>query len=239
MSEIVNDSADALAGEYVLGTLDGDERSHAQSLLAADEEFAAKVKVWERRLGELHLMVEPVEPDAAVWERIKANLPETQPDLQLAEPQSSPPVPEAPAADDASARLESALAAISQAASAPEPAPEPAPAPAVVPPPEPSADAASPIVPALVPSVMQPPVGGREDRLSRRRLGRWRALALLTTLLVVAMGALIAAWRFAPDRVPLMLRPVELMRLVGINVAPSPPTGAPRRVPPPGSQFDE
>ena len=62
MSENVIDSADTdtLAAEYVLGTLDFDERNAAQSLLAQDAAFAAKVKVWERRLGELHLMVEPV-----------------------------------------------------------------------------------------------------------------------------------------------------------------------------------
>ena len=80
MSERMNgaDTPHVLAGEYVLGTLDGDERSQAQNLLAADGEFAAKVKVWERRLGELHLMVEPVEPDAAIWERIRAKLPETE-----------------------------------------------------------------------------------------------------------------------------------------------------------------
>ena len=77
MSEVVNGGdPDALAAEFVLGTLDSDERAHAQSLLGADEEFQAKVKVWERRLGELHLMVEPVEPDGQIWERIKAKMPQ-------------------------------------------------------------------------------------------------------------------------------------------------------------------
>ena len=32
------------------------------------------VRIWERRLGELHLMVEPVEPDPQVWERIKPKM---------------------------------------------------------------------------------------------------------------------------------------------------------------------
>ena len=73
MSEMTVDPghSDALAAEYVLGTLDFDERSQAQTLLGADENFAAKVRVWERRLGELHVMVEPVDPDWRVWERIK------------------------------------------------------------------------------------------------------------------------------------------------------------------------
>ena len=70
---------DVLAGEYVLGTLDPDERAAAHNLIAADAAFAAKVKVWERRLGELHLMVEPIEPEGDVWPRIKARLPEPKP----------------------------------------------------------------------------------------------------------------------------------------------------------------
>jgi hypothetical protein len=65
---------------------------------------------------------------------------------------------------------------------------------------------------------------------------RWRAFAILMTLVVAAVAALLAAWKFVPDRVPSMLQPVELMRQVGIAL----PTGpAPRRPAPPGSQFDE
>jgi anti-sigma-K factor RskA len=79
MSEDMTIDRDGMAAEYVLGTLDPDERRAAQALLAQDAEFVAKVKLWERRLGELHLMVEPVEPDAHVWQRIKAKLPEPPP----------------------------------------------------------------------------------------------------------------------------------------------------------------
>src|SRR5712692_5842976 len=92
MSENVTGTGDtdALAAEYVLGTLDSDERSAAQSLLAQDAGFAAKVKVWERRLGELHLMVEPVEPEPDIWQRIKAKLPEVQPDPVITLPEIEP-----------------------------------------------------------------------------------------------------------------------------------------------------
>src|SRR6516162_3696945 len=86
--EHVTGDTDALAAEYVLGTLEFDERSAAESLRAQDAEFAAKVKVWERRLGELHLMVEPVDPDPDIWQRIKAKLP------ALPRPQPSIPIPE-------------------------------------------------------------------------------------------------------------------------------------------------
>jgi len=91
------DDKGVLAGEYVLGTLDADERAAAQNLFAEDADFTAKVKVWERRLGELHLMVEPIEPEPDLWARIKARLPEPapapEPEPQQAEPESQQPEP--------------------------------------------------------------------------------------------------------------------------------------------------
>jgi hypothetical protein len=69
-----------------------------------------------------------------------------------------------------------------------------------------------------------------------RQLRRWRAFAVLMTLIVVAAGALLVAWRFAPDRVPPMLQPLELMRQAGV---PLPAIPAPRRPAPPESRFDE
>ena len=65
-----DEAQDALAAEYVLGTLSGDERGHAEALLAIDPGFADSVRVWERRLGELNVMVEAVEPPPSVWEKI-------------------------------------------------------------------------------------------------------------------------------------------------------------------------
>src|SRR5215468_10866513 len=55
---------ETLAAEYVLGTLSGEEREHAEALRSFDPEFDAAVKQWERRLGELNVMVEAVEPPA-------------------------------------------------------------------------------------------------------------------------------------------------------------------------------
>ncbi|MBV8108722.1 MAG: anti-sigma factor, partial [Hyphomicrobiales bacterium] len=89
MSEL--DYTDAFAGEYVLGTLDFEERMQARTLLDADEAFAAKVELWERRFGELHLMVEPVEPEAAIWARIKAKVPEARQKMQPPAPEVPPP----------------------------------------------------------------------------------------------------------------------------------------------------
>jgi anti-sigma-K factor RskA len=69
-----DDDRDALAAEYVLGTLSTDERDQAEALLAIDPGFAEIVRVWERRLGELNVMVEAVDPPPEVWQRIKAEL---------------------------------------------------------------------------------------------------------------------------------------------------------------------
>ena len=68
----MTEDQEILAAEYVLGTLDADERVQAQALVESDAAFAALVRGWERRLGELQAMVEPVEPPPDVWERIKA-----------------------------------------------------------------------------------------------------------------------------------------------------------------------
>jgi anti-sigma-K factor RskA len=73
---LIDEDTDLLAAEFVLGTLDSEERANAQSQLRMDHGFIAMVRIWERRLGELHLMVEPVEPNAKIWERIRAKVAE-------------------------------------------------------------------------------------------------------------------------------------------------------------------
>lgn len=65
---------DALAAEYVLGTLDADERAQAQALMLVNPEFATLVRQWERRLGELHAMVDAIEPPAPIWNAIKTQI---------------------------------------------------------------------------------------------------------------------------------------------------------------------
>lgn len=75
MSDVVSsDELNTLAAEFVLGTLDHDERKGATALLEVDHAFRGIVRIWERRLGELHLMVEAVEPDPQLWARIKPKI---------------------------------------------------------------------------------------------------------------------------------------------------------------------
>ena len=321
MSENVTGGADtdALAAEYVLGTLDPDERAAAKKLLAEDAAFATKVKVWERRLGELHLMVEPVEPEPGIWLRIKARLPEVpqpEPAIVLPEPAPEPepqplpapehepkpqPAPEPqllpareaePAPESVPAvELKSEAPPTVEAKPASEPKREfwpelervileaqsarhretppsvpddmtalPSPSPAagetgIAVQPEPVQErlGAAPTIPpkpAAVPTAALPPAPSeqsvrrdsvviRDDRtlgLMRRGLVRWRAAATLMTLAALAIPSLVLFWKYAPERVPPALQPLELLRRIGVRIE-TPITA--RKPPPPQSQFDE
>ena len=88
-----------MAAEYVLGTLDPDERDDARSRIASDFSFAALVHYWERWLGELHALTGDVEPPAAVWDAIKAKLVTAAPSAEMRLPDMEPPAP-APATGD-------------------------------------------------------------------------------------------------------------------------------------------
>jgi len=240
----MNDTGDmdALAAEYVLGTLESGERAQALALTTIDPGFVEKIRWWERRLSELHLMVEPIEPDAKIWERIKPKLPVAEPNVQV-QPAETPKPAEAsddatpsgvfdelpasaPASMPAAPQLTPAVTPLAPAAdSAPFPAADEAlvPPPPVLPP---------PLIPeratTAAPKVAAAPKRGHS--------GIWIFLTLLLTLLVLALGGLVAAWRYAPDRLLAQLRPVEVMHRLGIAI----PTGPPPRPPaPPESQYDE
>jgi anti-sigma-K factor RskA len=341
MSDV--DHTDALAAEFVLGTLDSEEREQARALLGADMAFAVKVAQWERRLGELHLMVEPVEPDAKIWTRIKSKMPETQsrsnarlPEAHIPEPAPVAIPAAAPSLDAIQATIsETAAVLTSEAAAAPAseaaspaweagspgsevteapvsevieafgsepssvptsepsveamsevaaevPTPIPdvasapdmdaAPAPAAfesAPPmtdatptstldaaavpawhatPTPAAIVEPESAPAAVPPALSPAIvptpdatrrideATRQAAAARRGLRRWRAFAILMTLVVLAVAALLAAWKFAPERVPPMLQPIEVLRQVGVEL---PSAARSRRPVPPPSQLEE
>ncbi len=86
-----DDDRDALAAEYVLGTLSADERDQAEALLAIDPGFAEIVRVWERRLGELNVMVEAVEPPAGRLDKIQRRDRSRRPERRR--PPRKPPCP--------------------------------------------------------------------------------------------------------------------------------------------------
>lgn len=95
----MDEDRDGFAAEYVLGTLDVDERAQADALMLVDPVFAGVVRQWERRLGELNVLVAPVEPPAPVWERIQASLASTGQSEHL----HLPEVPAPPMRHDADA----------------------------------------------------------------------------------------------------------------------------------------
>jgi anti-sigma-K factor RskA len=65
---------DLLAADYVLGSLEGEERAEAIRLLASDPAFARSVAAWQQRLTPLATHVPPVPPPADLWSRIEASL---------------------------------------------------------------------------------------------------------------------------------------------------------------------
>src|SRR5256714_339364 len=86
----------ALAAEYALGTLDADERTQVETMMAVDKEFTAIVQAWEFRLGVLNQMVGSVEPRPIVWENIRNAIGHAEPQAPLVLPETPPP-PVAPA----------------------------------------------------------------------------------------------------------------------------------------------
>ncbi|MPZ41225.1 MAG: hypothetical protein GEU95_24905 [Rhizobiales bacterium] len=127
MPDVVSDDElNALAAEYVLGTLDYEERKGAAALIEVDAAFRGIVRIWERRFGDLHLMVEAVEPDPQLWERIKPKVPSIE-QVPLAIPSHADEQARAAAAAPAEAPAgEAARPATSTAAATPPPTEAPA-----------------------------------------------------------------------------------------------------------------
>jgi anti-sigma-K factor RskA len=84
---MADEDFDALAAEYVLGTLTADERATVEQLAAKDTGFAGRIAAWERRLGVLEAMVDPIEPPPEVWTKIRTAIGEIKPDAALRLPE--------------------------------------------------------------------------------------------------------------------------------------------------------
>jgi len=68
------DARDALAAEYVLGTLEAREATAVAAALPSDPALAAAVAAWEARLAPLADLATPEAPPPALWSRIEAAL---------------------------------------------------------------------------------------------------------------------------------------------------------------------
>jgi anti-sigma-K factor RskA len=78
------DRADALAADYVTGTLRGAARRRFEALLPAHPALRHAVRAWQARLMPMTLSVEPVQPSPEVWKRIEARIAPAQPDSRAA-----------------------------------------------------------------------------------------------------------------------------------------------------------
>jgi len=69
-----HDRAEALAAEYVAGTLRGPARRRFEALLPSHPALRAAVRAWEDRLMPLTGVVPPVQPPRRVWQHIESRL---------------------------------------------------------------------------------------------------------------------------------------------------------------------
>jgi anti-sigma-K factor RskA len=190
---------DTLAAEYVLGTLSAEEREHAEALLSFDPGFEAAVRQWERRLGELNVMVEAVEPPTELWDKIKR---EIDPDAASTAAEAvhgadAPSVAEPAAPRDLDSP--SAFAAAASDFTFPD-------------------TALAPPLPVTAEDPAQltiaPPLAAEPRKVERgadvidlrKRVGRWRGLTIAFGAIAALLAAYVAVSQVAPDLIPPQLR---------------------------------
>jgi len=175
------------------------------------------------------------EPAAAAMPEATAEVPTPVPDLAPAPVLDAPSVAHAP--ENVSPLTDATPMATLDAAAVPAWHVTPTPAAVVEPAPVPPA-----VPPLLSTEVIPTPDAARRLQettqrvvVLRRGLRRWRAFAILMTLVVAAIAALFAAWKFAPERVPPQLQPFALLRQLGVTA----PAAPPLRRPVPPSLYQE
>jgi anti-sigma-K factor RskA len=65
---------DVLAGEYVLGVLEGEERATFEHRFARDRELQVLVAAWQARFAPLDATATSIEPPAGLWNRIETSI---------------------------------------------------------------------------------------------------------------------------------------------------------------------
>jgi anti-sigma-K factor RskA len=192
-----DEDQETLAAEYVLGTLSSEEREHAEALRSFDPKFENSVQQWERRLGELNVMVEAVEPPPALWDKLKAQTGSRGADQSSSPTEERPPrlstvaalASDLPAEDDA--RTASAGLAASTGTAEPESPPKSRKI-------EPSANVV----------------------YLARRVRRWRRVSLVVGTLAALLALYIAVWQTDPELIPPQLRPRQANILARSGSAP-------------------
>ena len=223
-----DDDHDALAAEYVLGTLSAAEREQAVQLLAQDAGFAKTVRLWEHRLGELNVMVEAIEPPSDVWERIKTGIDGTErrnqaasEALELAGTQSepvdaalSPASPQIETSSEPSFQTVPDLLADRAQSSADSTASDLA-----------SSGSAAESDDRLARSTTPQSTTGVQTASPEQNVGRWRAFAIGASAVAALLAAYIAVAQLAPGLILLggqpqittgTLKPAAVPQLVAV-----------------------
>jgi anti-sigma-K factor RskA len=68
------DLADAIAADYVIGTMRGSARRRFEALLPAHIELRRATNAWQERLMPLTAAIDPVQPPGEVWRKISDRL---------------------------------------------------------------------------------------------------------------------------------------------------------------------
>ncbi|QNK71211.1 anti-sigma factor domain-containing protein [Variovorax sp. PAMC26660] len=72
--DIDNNHIDALAGEYVLGTLSAGARAAVEARMPNEPALREAVRAWEARLLPLTALAAPVDPSPSLWSRIERSV---------------------------------------------------------------------------------------------------------------------------------------------------------------------
>ena len=218
-----DDDHDALAAEYVLGTLSAAEREQAEALLARDAGFAETVRLWEHRLGELNVMVEAVEPPPDLWERIKTGIDSAERRSQAASETLEvtgvqPELADAAAATaspevDASAEpsLQTVPDLLSDQPQSSEDTKTAGLASTLLP-----SEAPAELADRLPKSTVPETTAGAETVPQDRNAGRWRGLAIGASAIAALLAAYIAISSRQPQIITGALKPAAVPQLVAV-----------------------
>jgi anti-sigma-K factor RskA len=205
---IENPDKEVLAAEYVLGTLGLAERVQVQQMIASDPVFAALVRDWERRLGELNVLVTPVEPPPAILEWIKARHASGDPIRDVlaeepppAAPEPAPTIVPPPAEPATVAPTTAPIAAVPPAIESPSIEPEPAPRPQPLP---------------LPPATEREIASSAQIIELSRRARRWRVTALAIAALAAAFAGIVVVREVQPELMPDPIKPRVVERQVEV-----------------------
>lgn len=194
-----DDHNEVLAAEFVLGTLDAGGRANVRMQMAIDPDLVASVARWERQLGELYVLVDPVEPSPHNWEWIKARIAGVSSTASiwmpsLTESSAAAPKPRKAAAAAIGTNLTAANTNTGTRTRAA------------------ANTAETDLTSALLELAKPSPVLASRTAEGRAKGSRgWRWAALLSCALALALVALMAARELRPELLPSALRPTPVV----------------------------